>query len=87
VKPPAANAMFPTNVPATNERATVMGQSTVQLLRAGSYRYNAPVVQGAETNGLPPPHTYNLPPLAPAAGTFVACGRSAAAPQVFVPMW
>ena len=38
VNPPAVNAMVPTNVPAGNERARVIGQSTVQEFRAGSNR-------------------------------------------------
>ena len=79
--------MSPTNVPATNERATFMVQSTVHALRAGSYRYSAPVLHGSIRKGLPPPQTYSLPMLAPPAGTFVGCGRGAPDSHVFVPLW
>jgi hypothetical protein len=87
VNPPAANAAFPTNVPATNERATPRGHRTLHELVGGSYRKLAPVVHGSSRNGFPPPQTYTLPEREPLAGTLVGAGRFAAAPHVFVAMW
>jgi hypothetical protein len=87
VNPPAANAAFPTNVPATNERATPRGQRTLHELVGGSYRKPAPVVHGSSRNGFPPPQTYTLPEREPLAGTFVGAGTGDSVCQVLVPMW
>jgi len=63
-------------VPATNERASDSGHSTLHMLATGSNSNVDAVVHGAIENGLPPPKTYSLlrAGAAPLPGALVACG-------------
>src|SRR5438552_10086695 len=47
--PPTATAVFPTSVPAGNERGTFRAGPLVQLSVAGSYTTSAPVVSGVNS--------------------------------------
>ena len=69
--------MPPTKVPATKERASVNGQSTLQLFMTGSYSSVWALAHGSAMKGLPPPHVYNRPELTPLPGTLVSCGIGA----------